>query len=231
MLEKNQICMNVEEFLQARVVTFLNPYSLLKISESGIDLHKFDKICIDGIALKIFLEKIYRGSEIQRLSFDFTSIAHLVFENAATKNEKGFILGSDENSNNQFISSIESSFSGIKLDGRSGYFENEQDSADTIETLSSSSYDFIVIGMGAVKQEQIAGELVDHGFQGRIYTCGGFIHQTAMSGGEYYPAWIDKFNLRFAYRMFKEPSTIARYLIDYPKAFYLMTRNRQDFKY
>ena len=28
----------------------------------------------------------------------------------------------------------------------------------------------------------------------------------------YYPKWIDKYNLRFLYRMYKEPHTRMRYL-------------------
>ncbi len=231
MIQLDQICKNTDEFFEARVVTFLNPYSYLKLCESRTSLGNFDKLCVDGIALKIFLELIYRDTSIERISFDFTSIASKVFENAVTRNERGFILGSDQASNTKFINTITNSFSGISLEGRSGFFENEAELTTELEKLSTSDYDFIVIGMGAVKQEQVANTLVDEGFKGRVYTCGGFIHQTAMSDGEYYPAWIDKLNLRFAYRMYKEPSTILRYLIDYPKAFFLLTRNIQTFKH
>ena len=232
MLKRNQICTNSEEFLEARVITFLNPYSLLKIWESDIDLNRFDKICIDGIALQKFLELVFfRGPAIERLSFDFTSIAHTVFENAASKSESGFVLGSDENSNNQFSKKIAEMFPGFDIDGRSGYFDDQDQLTSCAESLANSDYDFIVIGMGAVKQEEVAIALMDSGFKGRIYTCGGFIHQTAASDGEYYPSWVDKYNLRFAYRMVKEPTTVRRYLIDYPKAFGLLALNIRKFRY
>lgn len=231
MLKLEQICKDTAEFADARMVTFLNPYSLLKIFESKIDLDKFDKICIDGIALKVFLELVYRGSKFQRLSFDFTSVAYLVFETAAAGKERGFILGSDQDSNDKFLAKITDMFPGISVEGRSGYFVDEEDLSNFLAPLSTSDYDFIVIGMGAVKQETVATALNESGFKGRIYTCGGFIHQTAMSGGEYYPAWIDNYNLRFAYRMFKEPSTVRRYLVDYPRAFFLMTCNIGKFKH
>ena len=123
-------------------------------------------------------------------------------------------------------------FPGIELEGRSGYFDNDDGMSDFVSSFSATDYDFIVIGMGAVKQEQVASALVDAGFKGRIYTCGGFIHQTAMGGdGLYYPGWVDRWNLRFAYRMLKEPTTVRRYLIDYPKAFILLARNIEKFKY
>ena len=231
MLERNRICTNAAEFAEARVVTFLNPYSFLKILESGINLNRFDKICIDGTGLKLFLELAYRESGIQRLSFDFTSVANAVFEEAAAKTQRGFILGSDQNSNNKFLSKIVGMFPGINVDGRSGYFESTSEMAEFLHSLAELKYDFIIIGMGAVKQEEAAITLLDFGFKGRIYTCGGFIHQTAIGDGQYYPSWIDKCNLRFAYRMFKEPATIKRYLIDYPRALVLLTRNIEKFRY
>jgi len=230
-LSRSLICTNAAEFSEAKAVTFLNPYSFLKIHNSTLDLNKFDKVCIDGIALKIFLDLVFRGPKIERLSFDFTSVANLVFNRAAAETQRGFILGSDQASNDKFLTKIAGMFPGISLDGRSGYFENAEESYKCLDTLAASNYDFIIIGMGAVKQEDVAITLIDAGFQGRIYTCGGFIHQTAMGDGQYYPTWINKLNLRFAYRMFKEPSTIQRYLIDYPKAFILLSRNIKKFKY
>lgn len=231
MLSRNLICTDTAIFSTARTVTFLNPYSFLKIYQSNLDLNKFDKVCIDGIGLKLFLDLVYRGINIERLSFDFTSVANLVFDRGAKESEKGFILGSDHSSNSIFLKKITSMFPGICLEGRSGYFDDSADLESSLSELASSDYDFIVIGMGAVKQEEAAISLMNYGFKGRIYTCGGFIHQTALGGGKYYPIWIDKLNLRFAYRMFKEPTTIQRYLVDYPKAFFLLFRNVRSFKH
>lgn len=50
------------------------------------------------------------------------------------------------------------------------------------------------------------------GYHGIGFTCGEFIHQLAMNKINYYPAWINKYNLRFLYRMYKEPHTRKRYL-------------------
>jgi len=229
MLNRSRICTNLSEFTDARVVTFLNPYSLLKIIESGTDLHKFDKLCIDGVALKMFLGWVYRDKNIQRLSFDFTSVANGFFKRAADASEKGFILGSDEQSNATFLTKISSMYPGLSVEGRSGYFNGDEDLSNYLENLAKTDFDFVIIGMGAVKQEEVANALVDFGFKGRIYTCGGFIHQTAMSGGKYYPWLVNKLQLRFAYRMFKEPTTVRRYLLDYPRAFLLLSRNIHKF--
>ena len=68
------------------------------------------------------------------------------------------------------------------------------------------------IGMGILMQEKFLLKVKDMRFQGVGFTCGGFIHQTAKNEIDYYPAWADRLNLRFIYRMYKEPHTRKRYL-------------------
>ena len=53
------------------------------------------------------------------------------------------------------------------------------------------------------------------GFSGLGFTCGGFLDQLAESQ-HYYPAWIDKADLRWLYRLCKEPRRLLRrYTLDY----------------
>jgi len=41
MLSRHRICKNTDEFTRARIVTFLNPYTLLKLIEADTDLERF----------------------------------------------------------------------------------------------------------------------------------------------------------------------------------------------
>jgi N-acetylglucosaminyldiphosphoundecaprenol N-acetyl-beta-D-mannosaminyltransferase len=66
--------------------------------------------------------------------------------------------------------------------------------------------------MGVVRQERFLLAARNAGFRGVGFTCGGFIHQTARDEIDYYPAWINRWNLRFLYRMYREPHTRMRYL-------------------
>ena len=61
-------------------------------------------------------------------------------------------------------------------------------------------------------QEQFLLKVKNAGFDGIGFTCGGFIHQTAKDEIDYYPGWVDRMNLRFLYRMYKEKHTRKRYL-------------------
>ena len=62
-------------------------------------------------------------------------------------------------------------------------------------------------------QEKFLLKVKNAGYPGVGFTCGGFIHQTSKNEIDYYPAWVDKTNLRFVYRMWKEPHTRKRYVM------------------
>lgn len=66
--------------------------------------------------------------------------------------------------------------------------------------------------MGILMQERFLLKVKEAGFKGIGFTCGGFIHQTAKNEIDYYPEWVNRMNVRFVYRMYKEPHTRKRYL-------------------
>ena len=80
------------------------------------------------------------------------------------------------------------------------------------EHIVEASPDFLIVGMGVLMQERFLLKVKDAGFGGIGFTCGGFIHQTAKDEIDYYPGWVDRLNLRFLYRMYKEKHTRKRYL-------------------
>ncbi|MNL72304.1 UDP-Gal:alpha-D-GlcNAc-diphosphoundecaprenol beta-1,4-galactosyltransferase [compost metagenome] len=52
-------------------------------------------------------------------------------------------------------------------------------------------------------------------WSGLAVACGGYLDQ--LSGGlQYYPKWIDRLNLRFLYRLAREPHRLwRRYILEY----------------
>ena len=95
---------------------------------------------------------------------------------------------------------------------RSGYFASEEEQQAEAQHITNVNPDFLIVGMGVLMQERFLLKVRDSGYQGIGFTCGGFIHQTAKDEIDYYPAWADKLNLRFVYRMFKEKHTRKRYM-------------------
>lgn len=199
------------------IVMFLNPYTYLMLRKMPDLLGEASYIYIDGEWLRKFMSW-FAIKEIKRVSFDNTSLAPIVFKDSIDNSKKVAIVGSSQESIVSFCDYLRSTYTNIEIVySRNGYFKNSTESSECQNDILDSGAHLVVVGMGAVKQENFSIELVNKGFNGVVYTCGGFIHQTAKSGHEYYPKFFDKFNLRFLYRMIDEPKLVRRYFIDYPQ--------------
>ncbi len=84
-----------------------------------------------------------------------------------------------------------------------------------VNELAERNVDAVVLGMGIPAQEKTAMSLRENGWSGITATCGGFFDQI-VAGRAYYPDWVDRFNIRFMYRLYKEPRRLwKRYLVHY----------------
>jgi exopolysaccharide biosynthesis WecB/TagA/CpsF family protein len=201
--------------VEGGISTFLNPYSYLVLRKQKNMLNEFDHIYIDGEYLCKFL-RMFDLINVNRRSFDNTSLAPIIFERSLIRNESVAIIGSDESSIEKFQQYLNEKYVGIDLIyARNGYFNSEADLEDAINELINLQPKIVVVGMGAVKQEEFLLKLKIAGWYGTGYTCGGYIHQTASKGEKYYPSWINKYNLRFIYRIYDEPKLFKRYSVDY----------------
>jgi len=73
----------------------------------------------------------------------------------------------------------------------------------------------VLCGMGVPHQERFLLTLKNAGYGGLMISCGGFVDQLA-AAQRYYPAWVDKLELRWAWRIYQEPRRLwRRYLVDY----------------
>lgn len=97
---------------------------------------------------------------------------------------------------------------------RNGFFADEYEMEDYAKIIAREQPDFLICGLGSILQERFLLMCKDAGYQGVGFSCGGFIRQIAEHDQEkYYPDWINRMNLRFLYRMYKEPHTRKRYAI------------------
>lgn len=199
-------------------ISFINPASLSCLKNEHFECLEFFS---DGFLLTKLLN-ILSKNKIKRTSFDFTSIATTVFESIADNNKSLYLVGAKEIEISKFSTKIMDKY-GIKdLKFRCGYFESID---DEVNRVINANPDFVVVGLGAGLQEDFLVKLKNKGYTGKAFTCGGFIRQESASMKNYYPKWVDKCNMRFLYRMFKEPHTISRYFIDYPKNIIFVTVN------
>ena len=213
-------------------ITFINPYSIQVIEENDIGLENIDELYADGFSLA-YLCSLFQKKKIKRYSFDYSSIANEVFRFCEKEELKVALIGSTKVHIDEFTAKLINRYKNLNvIYFRDGYFAKSEWRAIN-EQLRKLDVDVIVVGMGSPLQEQFSLFLKSNSRSGLIFTCGGFYHQEATSENQnYYPSFIDKFNLRFAYRMYREPRLLKRYLLLYPKflfrfiALYILRRKR-----
>lgn len=198
-----------------RITTFLNPFSYLLARKNKEQLTAFN-IEIDGGILVKLLNLF--GFMCKRKSFDMTSLAPIVFNDAIQSKRSVYFIGTKPKVIDLAIDNIKGQFPKLDICGyRDGYFTSDKDREVVFSEINTLKADFVICGMGTPLQEQFLIDLQRSGWNGMGYTCGGFLHQTA-TRIKYYPNWINKLGLRAFYRMYDEPSLISRYFIDYPHA-------------
>lgn len=184
-----------------RIYTFLNPVSYLIALENKSLFEQFDGIFADGSLLVSAIRLVY-GKRVTRRSFDMTSLAPELLNYLMESRKTLYIVASGQEQ-----------YPGLRIAGfRNGYFSSDAEMNKEASHIVELNPDFLIVGMGALMQEKFLLKVKKMGYQGIGFTCGGFVHQTAMNRMHYYPDWVDKMNLRFVYRMYKEKHTRTRYL-------------------
>lgn len=172
----------------------------------------------DGMLMSTFMSRV-TGRTINRVSFDFTSIADPVFSYAEKQGKSVYFVGAKQTELELFINKITARYPTLIIAGHhNGYFDARQ--ATRLQAdICRREVNILIVGLGAGLQEQFVRDALLGGFTGVAFTCGGFIRQESMTAHHYYPKLVDRLHLRAFYRMYREPHTIKRYLVDYPTNF------------
>ena len=199
--------------IKGKVYSFLNPVSYLTALDNKNVFSKMDGLFADGSLLVKAIKLMYR-KDVTRRSFDMTSMAPELFEYASAKGCSIYIVASKQEQVEKAVRIFKERYPKLVFAGyRNGYFSSEKEMDEEAKYIAGLDPYFLIVGMGALVQEKFLIKAKEAGYKGIGFTCGGFIHQTSKDKIDYYPAWVDKTNLRFVYRMWKEPHTRKRYLM------------------
>ena len=198
---------------KGQIYTYLNPVSYLTALKEKVLFDQMDGIFADGSLLAGAIRLVY-GKRVTRRSFDMTSMAPEVLTYANEHGMSVCVIATRQEMLEKTISIFASQYPNIVWKGcRNGYFATRMEMEEEARKIAKSDPDYLIVGMGIKMQERFLLMCKQAGYKGIGFTCGGFIHQTSKDEIDYYPAWIDKINLRFLYRMWKEPHTRKRYLM------------------
>jgi N-acetylglucosaminyldiphosphoundecaprenol N-acetyl-beta-D-mannosaminyltransferase len=207
----------VERALSSRtglLVTFVNPYAW-RIGRTQPDFARllagFDLVLPDGIGVVKALAWI-KGQAAARLSFDASSLYLPVFDRLERDRRRLFVIGAAPGIAATAMRRMQAEFPNVAY---AGCLDGYRPLEEAVAAILRAGPDMVLCGMGAPWQERLLLELRRRGFDGVGFTCGGFLDQLAEKP-RYYPAWIDKAELRWLYRLCKEPRRLLRrYAVDY----------------
>lgn len=207
---------NFESSAETKIVTFVNPYNFRLLCSSEVDISKIDYIGVDSYYLTLWL-KIF-GYDIARSSMDNSSLFSSVIEVTNTKNLKVLAIGG----NVEAAKEAEIKLTKLFKDKNSfkvlnGYF-NKQFGSNYVGQIAQAQIS--IISMGAILQEETCIK-IKYLFPNSklLITSGAFIEQSSIKV-HYYPDLLNKLQLRWIYRFFKEPHVRKRIFLNYPKFFF-----------
>lgn len=204
------------------LIGYVNIYNYSIFRGNRIIIDNFDAFTLDGIFLVWVIRLLYL-KKINRMSPDFSSYFTNVFKWLDSERIKTCFIGGTPEEINQFYSRIKTLYPGIRVAlSLSGYGLKEK---EVIDSILENKVEVIILGMGSPKQELFALSIKQSGYEGLIFTCGAFFSQTAAKGEIYYPKWINKGNIRWMYRIYKQPELFKRYFVEYPMSFVRLLRD------
>lgn len=210
---------------ECQAISFVNPFSYQQLRSDETSYTNLDGIYSDG-SYSTLLFTLFLGKKVGRHSFDFSSFANQFFLRLDQTKAPVYLLGTDKENIEAAVANFKVSYPDLNIVGyQDGYFD---DFEQVVSDINESGAEYVVCGLGTPKQDHFA-QFVKTRLNKqvkRVYTCGGFLHQSADSF-DYYPEWIKKTGMRWLYRVYKEPQKVlGRLLRSYPLFIFSLASDR-----
>ena len=200
--------------MYGKVFSYVNPVTYLDAIKHKELLASMDGLFVDGTLMATAVHICY-GKKITRRSPDMVGYFPQLFEYVDSRKMSICVVGSTQEQMKKAVEKFSVKYKNIVWSHcRNGFFADESEMEDYAKLIAHEQPDFLICGLGSILQERFLLMCKNAGYQGVGFSCGGFIRQIAEHSQEnYYPDWINRMNLRFLYRMYKEPHTRKRYAI------------------
>lgn len=196
------------------LVTFANPLGVKLATRDpnyAAHIRRMNLVFCDGIALVWAARRMW-GYPMARISFDSTGIAPSVFRIAEERGRTIALVGGHPGVAAAAAERIRGSYPRVRITAAMDGYRRVDDLVRTIVDLDP---DIVLCGMGAPRQEAFLAALADAGWHGAGFTCGGYFDHLA-DRFHFYPAVINRLNLRWLYRLAREPRRIGyRCIVEY----------------
>jgi UDP-Gal:alpha-D-GlcNAc-diphosphoundecaprenol beta-1,4-galactosyltransferase len=203
-----------------QVVYFMNHHSIVTLSRTGHAPVSGSQAYVDGMALRKQL--VLKG---ERRSFDFTGVAHQVFQQCLESGVRIGVIGAQTHEVTRFKTLIETTYPGLHLVVSDGFKPLDELVSTAQDMVQRDSVQVLILGLGSPLQELVVEALASlPALRGvTAFTCGGFISQTAASkDGYYYPEVFTRLNMRWLWRLMTTRYVWKRILTTYVHSYVLI---------
>tara|TARA_R110002094_G_scaffold2675_3_gene10491 strand:- start:1265 stop:1984 length:720 start_codon:yes stop_codon:yes gene_type:complete len=203
---------------QFHIVSFVNPFSYIELLKSPALIDGVDSFFADGALLRTFHNLFYPSNKVERLSFDFSSIAHDVFNWCQDKNKKVALIGGEASEITVAVHNIKKLYPALNIAySHDGYVKDKKICKEVKNNVINSGAEVLICGMGTPLQEDFLLSLKNCQSSLKLgFTCGGFLTQTSIKPDYYHPL-VKKTGLRWLQRMIMHTHVRNRVLKEYPK--------------
>lgn len=213
------------------IASFVNPFSYIELLKSPDLIDSVDCFFTDGALLRLFHNRFYPCRKVERLSFDFSSIANDVFEWCQYNNKKVALIGAEPPEIVEAVKNILKLYPDLNIVYSHDGYVNKKDVYEEVQqNIIDSRAEILICGMGTPLQEDflLKFKSIESNLQ-LGFTCGGFFTQTSIKPDYYHPL-IKKVGLRWLQRMAMHSHVRKRVFIDYPKFLFFYFKTHSSFK-
>ncbi len=196
-------------------VSFVNPFSYNSLMKNKTLSENIDVFFIDGNLFRLLYGLFH--NKVERISFDYSSIASDVLDYAVSEGLNVGFVGATETELEKAIDNINLNHNNLKVVyKRNGYFSSQEEREKALHCINDTNVQLLIVGMGTPYQEEFMSLVKKSCTKVRLaFSCGGFLTQTSINKDYYHPL-IKKFHLMWLQRMFMHSHVRKRVLTDYP---------------
>ena len=198
--------------------SFVNPFSARVLADMPELIQQIDHFYVDGgLYVKLFNRLSNHQADIERCSFDFSSVATDFFQYCSQQQVPIAIVGAKQDEIAAAMANIMQRYPALNIVyTRHGYFSDDADRSQCFTDIRQSGALALICGMGTPYQEQFIVAARQACPQLRfLTTCGGFLTQSSLDI-DYWNPVMNKLGLRWLQRAVQHSHVRNRILRDYP---------------
>ncbi|MBY0429218.1 MAG: WecB/TagA/CpsF family glycosyltransferase [Alphaproteobacteria bacterium] len=209
------ICNLLGKTGECRLVTFVTADAwaiAAKQPEYAVQLSKMTAVIPAGCDVACAVKKL-TGNDVNALCFEMYSLAAPFLKTVVEHKHSLMLVGGEPAIDERVQDKLHITHPDLNIISTvNGY----GDVAPKIARVIEKNPDCVLVDFDGQRTDAFLIALKDAGYMGLAIACNGFFAET-LQDDEFYPEWVKRWNLCFAYRLLAHPKTLLpKFIGDYP---------------